>query len=160
MTYTLIYDASTQPFREWWFAAGLVAAGVWVVALQALLRRYRITGVIPLDGRLGALVLCAAVAGAALFTGATYGPFAALQSELRAGHARTVEGVVGHLRLGDPGGFEVTDGAGTVHTYAYSDHQLTPGYHRSGRSDEALRDGAYVRVADVGGHIARLEAAR
>ena len=72
-----------------------------------------------------------------------------------------VEGVVYDLPQGTPkdvdGRSWVVESGKTAHWYRYDSSPLTVGYRRSAPGTGGLRDGAHVRIADVGGRIARLE---
>lgn len=81
-----------------------------------------------------------------------------LQNALANGRYDVVEGPVQNFVPGDRGGhrdesFSVTAG-GTTYLYRYSSSMDEPGFHRSAGP---MRAGMHVRIADVDGHIARLE---
>jgi hypothetical protein len=46
------------------------------------------------------------------------------------------------------------------HSYEYSDFEVTQGFNNTQSHGGPMRDGLRVRIADVGGRIARLEIAR
>lgn len=81
-----------------------------------------------------------------------------LQKALSDGRYDIVEGPVRNFVPGDRGGhqdesFSVVTG-GTTYSYRYRSSMHEPGFHRSAGP---MRAGIHVRIADVGGHIARLE---
>jgi hypothetical protein len=54
----------------------------------------------------------------------------------------------------------VVESGDVAHWYRYDGSRLAVGYRRAGPGDGGLRDGARVRLADVGGRVARVEVAR
>jgi hypothetical protein len=93
-----------------------------------------------------------------------YAQHARLRAALRGGGYTTVEGVVhdfvapGDERL--PRRQLLVESGPEAHWYPYALSRLSPGYRRPSPRGGGLRDGARVRIADVGGVIARLEVAR
>ena len=75
-----------------------------------------------------------------------------------------VEGVVYDRPSGTPKDVEgaswVVEAGPTAHWYRYDRSPLAVGYRRSAPGTGGLRDGARVRIADIGGRIARLEVER
>lgn len=81
-----------------------------------------------------------------------------LRTALESGEYTVVEGAVTGFERGDRGGhrderFTVISG-GRPYTYAYRSSHSEPGFHES---HGPIREGMHVRIADVGGYIARLE---
>jgi hypothetical protein len=81
-----------------------------------------------------------------------------LRSALESGAYTVVEGEVTEFERGDRGRhrderFSVVSG-GRRYTYAYRSSSYEPGFHES---HGPIREGMHLRIADVGGHIARLE---
>jgi hypothetical protein len=79
------------------------------------------------------------------------------------GHFTTVQGVVVDFVPGDPDdhvreSWAVVDDSGR-HDYAYGPATIAPGFDRTQPHGGPIRAGLRVRVADVDGHIARLEVA-
>jgi hypothetical protein len=156
-TYHVVYDAVAARFPGWWVAAvGVPAAALGV----ALLRRPARSRRVELLGLLLAIFggTWAVVTGVGL-----YAQHARLRAALRSGAYTPVEGVVydgdeGATGRPAAGSWRVDDGR-TAHWYRYSGSPFTAGYRRP-RAGGAVTGGARVRIADVGGRIARLEVAR
>ncbi|WP_440901042.1 hypothetical protein [Actinosynnema sp.] len=83
-----------------------------------------------------------------------------LRDALESGDFTVVEGHVQAFQRGDRGGHQeerftvVSDGR--RYTYEYKSSNLEPGFHES---HGPIREGFFVRIADVDGQIARLEIA-
>jgi hypothetical protein len=83
---------------------------------------------------------------------------ARLRSALADGSFALVEGVVYDDPPGDAGGPSwVVESGARAHWYRYGRAWWTAGYQRRAPGTGGLRDGSRVRIADVGGRIARLE---
>jgi hypothetical protein len=83
-----------------------------------------------------------------------------LRDALETGDFTAVEGHVREFQRGDRGGhkeerFTVVSN-GRRYTYAYTSSNWEPGFRQS---HGPIREGFFVRIADVDGHIARLEIA-
>jgi hypothetical protein len=83
-----------------------------------------------------------------------------LRDALDTGDYTEVEGHVREFQRGDRGGhrderFTIVSN-GRRYTYGYSYSRRVPGFHES---HGPIREGLFVRIADVDGHIARLEIA-
>jgi hypothetical protein len=81
-----------------------------------------------------------------------------LRTALESGEYTVVEGAVTEFERGDRGGhsderFTVIS-SGRPYTYAYRSSHAEPGFHES---HGPIREGMHLRIADVGGYIARLE---
>jgi hypothetical protein len=91
--------------------------------------------------------------------------YAMVSVRLRTGHYTEVEGVIEDFTPGDPAGhgaesWTVEQGGRRFH-YSYSPFRgFGVGYDHPTPPHGPLHDGAHVRLADVGGHIARLEVAQ
>jgi hypothetical protein len=88
---------------------------------------------------------------------------ASLMLRLARGHFVTVQGVVVDFIPGDPDdhvreSWAILDERGR-HAYAYGPAAVAPGFDRTQPHGGPIRAGLRVRVADVDGHIARLEVA-
>src|SRR5215204_3432702 len=149
--YEVIYDAAQVRFPA------------WPVALTGGLGAYfRRRGVRSTIGQ--TIVTSAIIFGVSwtlLVGGGLYAQHGQLQRALREGTFVRVEGIVYDR---PPGGAEdaegpswVVDAGGTAHWYRYDRSPLAVGYRRSAPGTGGLRNGARVRIADIGGRIARLE---
>jgi hypothetical protein len=90
----------------------------------------------------------------------TFSEYWQLQQALHSGDFEIVEGKVLNFVPMPPGGhprerFEVNG-----HRYEYSDFAITAAFNNSQYHGGPIREGRQVRIADVGGKIARLEIAR
>ena len=99
-----------------------------------------------------------------LVGGGLYAQHGQLQRALREGSFVPVEGIVhdepsGRARDTDGASWVVEAGT-TAHWYRYDRSPLAVGYRRSAPGTGGLRDGVRVRIADIGGRIARLEVER
>lgn len=107
------------------------------------------------------LRMAAGFAGMAIMTGLLgFLEHARVRRALERGDYTVVEGTVTEFARGDRGGhrderFSVRSG-GRIHTYRYRSSMGAPGFHQS---HGPVRAGLRVRIADVDGAIARLEAA-
>jgi hypothetical protein len=79
------------------------------------------------------------------------------------GHYEAIEGTVEAFTPGDPGDHQEETWTVTVdgvpHTYSYSPSRLTPGFRLTAGNGGPIHAGLQVRLAEVAGHIARLEVA-
>jgi hypothetical protein len=82
-----------------------------------------------------------------------------LRNALLAGDYSLVEGVVANFKPALPEGHADEEFDVDGRHYAFSDYVVTAGYHRSRSHGGVFREGLRVRIADVGGRIARLEVA-
>ena len=157
----IVYDAASVWFPSWplpllGLVAGLVGLGLFGYVGGA--RR----GVAALRLLATALVVFgpawALVVGTALFA-----QHARLRTALRAGSFTPVEGVVYDRPSGSSGGSAqawVVESGERAHWYRYDASRLSAGYRRRAPGDGGVRNGDSVRIADVGGRIARLEIVR
>jgi hypothetical protein len=157
--YRVIYDAAQLPFPAWPVAAiGLVVAFAGV-GLGAYFRRRGVR-----SSAASMVVTSAVIFGVSwslLVGGGLYAQHGQLRSALRDGSFVRVEGVVfdsppGAARDVNGRSWVVESGA-TAHWYRYDRSALAVGYRRSAPGTGGLRDGSRVRIADIGGRIARLE---
>jgi hypothetical protein len=93
--------------------------------------------------------------------GGLYAQHGQLRSALAERSYVAVEGVVYDSPQGAAkdvdGKSWVVESGRTAHWYRYDSSPLSVGYRRSAPGTGGLRDGARVRIADVGGRIAKLE---
>jgi hypothetical protein len=160
MDYRIEFDMAEAGYRYGWFPlAGVGIAAIGVIQLlwrrrhpdprRSWWRRFEP----PFTVAFGAFVAGVTFAG-------TYWEYRELVSALENRDYTVVEGVVhnfvpmpyeGHAH-------ESFDVAG--HHYEYSDFMVTEGFNNTQSHGGPIRDGLRVRIADVGGRIARLEIAR
>jgi hypothetical protein len=167
MSYLLVFDArSVRPVTSATIAPLALLALVCVVLLVAGRRGWLYAGREGAHSR-GALTLAGA-AGLILISIAAFvevflkqGQHDRLVEALHTGSYTSVEGVVEDFVPGDAGGH--TDESWTVRSggrrykYSYRWSMDVPGFHQSAGP---IRGGLRVRIADVDGHIARLEIGR
>jgi hypothetical protein len=159
LRYRLIYDAPTAGYTDWWFpAVGLVLLVVFGAALYRHHSGTPVRHVWVLYVGVPFLLLWVTIAAAA-----TYGNYARLRDRLRAGEFTTVEGIVQDFQPSDAGDHRTERWAvmsgGRLYHYEYVPSRLTPGFRQTVVHGGPIRPGLRVRIADVDGHIARLEIA-
>ena len=159
VAYRVIYDAAQLRFPAWPVASVGLAVALAGVGLGAYLRRRGIT-----SAPARAVVTSAIIFGVSwslLVGGGLYAQHERLRSALAERSYVAVEGVVYDSPQGPAkdvdGKSWVVESGRTAHWYRYDSSPLSVGYRRSAPGTGGLRDGARVRIADVGGHIARLE---
>lgn len=158
-TYHVIYDAARVRFPAWPVASvGLLVAALGV-GLGAYFRQRGVTS--PAARTFVTSAIIFGVSWALLVGGGLYAQHGQLRSALAEGSIVRVEGVVydsppGAEKDGDGRSWVVESGT-TAHWYRYDRSPLAVGYRRTAPGTGGLRDGARVRIADIGGRIARLE---
>jgi hypothetical protein len=161
-TYQVIYDAAAIRFPAWPVASvGLLVAAIGV-GLGAYLRQRAVTSAVARTAVTSAIIF--GVSWALLVGGGLYAQHGQLRSALEEGSVVRVEGTVydsppGAARDADGKSWVVESGT-TAHWYRYDSSPLAVGYRRAAPGTGGLRDGARVRIADVGGRIARVEVER
>jgi len=157
--YRVIYDAAQLRFPAWPVASVGLAVAALGVGLGAYFRR---RGVTSAPGRV--LVTSAIIFGVSwslLVGGGLYAQHGQLRSALRDGSFVRVEGVVYDSPPGAAKDAEgrswVVESGKVAHWYRYDRSPLAVGYHRTQPGMGGLRDGSRVRLADIGGRIARVE---
>ena len=157
--YDVIYDATRIRFP----ALSIALVGLAIAAVGVGLGAYfRSRGVKSTAAQ--TLVTSAIIFGVSwtlLVGGGLYAQHSQLQRALREGSFVRVEGIVYDQPPGGAKDVEgpswVVDAGGTAHWYRYDRSPLAVGYRRSAPGTGGLRNGARVRIADIGGRIARLE---
>ncbi len=158
-TYQVIYDAARIRFPAWPVASvGLLVAAIGI-GLGAYLRQRAVTSTVARTAVTSAIIF--GVSWALLVGGGLYLQHGQLRSALAEGSVVHVEGIVcdsppGAARDADGKSWVVESGT-TAHWYRYDSSPLAVGYRRAAPGTGGLRDGARVRIADVGGRIARVE---
>jgi hypothetical protein len=158
-TTQVLYDASRSLFPAWPVATvGLVVAAAGV-GLGAYFRSRGVRSSVAQTVVTSAIIF--GVSWSLLVGGGLYAQHSQLRRELKEGSVVRVEGVVYDsppgASQGENAGSWVVESGTTAHWYHYDRSPLAVGYRRSGPGTGGLRDGARVRIADVGGRIARLE---
>jgi hypothetical protein len=160
MTNEVVYDAAQLAFPAWPVALVGLAVAAAGVGLGAYFRWRTIESAIAKMTVTSAIIF--GVSWALLVGGGLYAQHNQLRRELADGSFVRVEGVVYDNppanKLEDPQGDSWVVEVGQVaHWYRYDSSPLAVGYHRTGPGTGGLRDGTKVRIADIGGRIARVE---
>jgi len=158
-TYRVIYDAAQLPFPAWPVAAVGLAVAIAGAGLGAYLRRRNVTS--PVTRTIVTSAIIFGVSWSLLVGGGLYAQHGQLRSGLREGSFVPVEGVVYDSPRGPADGIVkgswLVESGNTAHWYRYDRSPLAVGYRRTAPGTGGLRDGSRVRIADIGGRIARLE---
>ena len=159
VAYHVVYDAAQVRFPAWPVASVGLAVALAGVGLGAYLRRRGITSAAARTVVTSAIIF--GVSWSLLVGGGLYAQHGQLRSALDEKSFVSVEGVVYDSPQGGAkdvnGKSWVVESGTTAHWYRYDGSPLAVGYCRSAPGTGGLRDGARVRIADVGGRIARLE---
>ena len=159
VTYRVVYDAAQLRFPAWPVASVGLAVALAGVGLGAYLRRRGIASAAPRTVVTSAIIF--GVSWSLLVGCGLYAQHAQLRSALAERSYVAVEGVVYDSPQGPAkdvdGKSWVVESGKTAHWYRYDSSPLSVGYRRIAPGTGGLRDGARVRIADVGGRIARLE---
>jgi hypothetical protein len=158
-TSRVIYDAAQLRFPAWPLATlGLVVAATGV----GLGVYFRLRGVSSAPAR--SVVTSAIIFGVSwtlLVGGGLYLQHGQLRRALSEGSYVRVEGVVYDSPAGSArdaaGASWVVESGNVAHWYRYDRSPIGIGYRRAAPGTGGLRDGMRVRIADLGGRIARLE---
>lgn len=151
--YQLVFDVTNTSYDKWWLGAiGLMFMVIGVLLVrqaqtdQESPRRTR---------RSGWFVILFSSIWAVLATWATYHQYATLTRAMRERTYVVAEGIVTDFKQDKRESFTVAG-----RTYGYSSHVVTSGFSQTARQGGPIRNGLRVRIADVNGHIARLEIQR
>jgi hypothetical protein len=157
LTYHTVYDLAANAYSPWRLGLAFLICAVALIAWRKLLRaqgavRHWII-------RAGILIVAALAVVAATYEPAGRGQ---LKEALDHGTYQTVEGVVSDYTVGDPAHrvpehFTV-EGKDASH-YTFIMRSNSPGYHALQSTASAIHKGDCVRLAVVGGAIARVEIA-
>lgn len=154
-----MYDAAMVRLPGWPLAAAglVVALAGWLLGLMAPASRRSARGALALRVTRVSMLLLGA--GWSIFIGvALLAQHMRLQGALREGAFTVVEGVV-HDRPGGASGEQhwMVDTEEGAHWYRYERSPLAAGYIRRGPGTGGVANGTRVRIAEVGGRVARLE---
>ena len=163
VAYEVIYDAARLRFPAWPVASVGLAVAALGVGLGAYLRRRAVTSAVARTVVSSAIIF--GVSWALLVGGGLYAQHDQLRQALREGSYVRVEGLVYDRPPGASKDVEgpswVVEAANQVaHWYRYDGSPLVVGYRRNGPGTGGIKDGSRVRIADIGGRIARLEVQR
>jgi hypothetical protein len=171
LEYRVVYDARTDSVISWgvlWMGLAISTVG-WVVRITGRKGEKRGGREFEVgrgekwsakDVRLfGTAIWMLAFLVTCLIAGTEYSGAARLRRALADGAYAEVEGIVTDFRATPSRESEswVVESGGARHRYEYSASELASGYQRTQREGGAIRNGIRVRIADVGGVIARLE---
>lgn len=152
LNYQTVYDATSAHTTLWLFLWISMVVGTIVIT-----RKVRQNGLGTFEiGKIvfGACVLLALVSAVMLYD-------YRMARALRSGRFTLVEGVVANFQPSNghvEESWEV-ESKGQVHRFHYLDDNITPGFRKTQYNGGPIRAGLRVRIADVDGHIARLEIA-
>jgi hypothetical protein len=160
--YEVVYDAARLPFPAWPVALLGLAVAAAGVGLGAYFRRRGIGSALARTVVSSAIIF--GVSWALLVGGGLYAQHNQLRQALQEGSFVRVEGLVHDRPSGVSKDVEgpswVVEAGRVAHWYRYDSSLLSVGYRRSGPGSGGITDGARVRIADIGGRIARLEVER
>ncbi|MBI2803952.1 MAG: hypothetical protein HYX68_03105 [Planctomycetes bacterium] len=149
MNYELVFDAAEAGYRYWWFPAfGLIGLAVGF-AFFIFGRKWA-----------GVVVFGFALLWTTISFVGTFAEFWQMRQALHAGDFEVVEGKVVEFvpmpKSGRPHESFKVNG----HRYEYSDFLISAAFNNTQSHGGPIREGLQVRIADIGGKIARLEIAR
>ena len=161
--FEVIYDAARLRFPAWPVASIGLAVAAAGVGLGAYLRRRANPSTIARTFVSSAIIF--GVSWAVLVGGGLYAQHEQLRRALEEGSYVRVEGLVYDrppvANKDVEGPSWVVEAANQVaHWYRYDRSLLAVGYTRSGPGAGGIKNGARVRIADIGGRIARVEIER
>ena len=152
LNYQTVYDATSAHTTLWLFLWIAIVVGTLV-----LTRKLRQNGLETVEiGKIvfGTCVLLAFVSPVMLYD-------YRMARAIRSGRFTLVEGVVANLQPSNghvEESWEV-ESKRQVHRFHYLDDNITPGFRNTEYNGGPIRAGLHVRIAEVDGHIARLEIA-
>ena len=160
--FAVIYDAASLPFPGWPVAAAGALVAAIGVGIGAYGRRRRSEA--PMARVLATSAIVFGASWALLVGGGLYAQHAQLRDALGEGSFVRVEGIVHDRPPGSSrdqvGPSWVVESGEVAHWYRYDRSPLSVGYRRSGPGTGGITNGARVRIADMGGRIARVEVER
>lgn len=152
MNFETVFDVTRDGFRAWWAFAPF--AGVGAIGLVVSMTRHRALR------RTGRVIGAVGVLLAIFVEFATYSDYRGLKLALMQERFTTVEGTVGDFVPGGADGHPPESFCVSSHCYSYSPAMISAGFNRVSGRGGPVRSGQTVRIADVGGRIARLEIER
>jgi hypothetical protein len=162
LAYEVLYDAARLRFPGWPVAAVGLAVAALGAGLGAYIRQRGSTSPLARTAATSAVVFGAS--WALLVGGGLYAQHAQLRSALEEGSFVRVDGIVYDRPSGAAKDMEgpswVVEAGEIAHWYRYDSSPLSVGYRRSAPGTGGISNGARVRIADVGGRIARVEVER
>ena len=156
MTYRVVFDVAEHGYRTWWFAL----PGVLLIVIAGVLLAIARTKLSDRDRRaapVAAVVLIfAGLAWVIPNFEDTHSEYLELTDGLRSKHFDSVEGRVTDFVPAGPGGNPSEHWSVRGHRYEVNRSRVTSAFNTPGM----VRSGDSVRIADIGGAIARLEVVR
>jgi len=160
MEYRVVFDVTEAGYRYWW--GPLIGTAIAVIGVLRILLRRRHPGSRTSGWRRYEpefMLVFGAFAATSMFL-VTYTQYRELVAALERREYVVVEGVVhdfvpGPLSEHPMESFEVAG-----HRYKYSNAMVQEGFNNTQSHGGPMREGLRVRIADVGGRIARLEIAK
>jgi hypothetical protein len=143
--YRLLFDLAQAGFRTWWAFVPFFAVGALLVQVGVVMKRPRFAW---FGAASGVLLGCIAEI-------ATFREYRRLQSALRAGAFEVVEGVVTDFTPRGRDGHPPESWHVASRRYKLEPAAISNGFDKAG----VVHPGQRVRIADVDGHIVRLEVA-
>ena len=153
--YRLVYDVARAGYADWYFPGIGVALLVAALASARFRRKHALERSPRADRLLYGFLACWIIGAFA----ATYGSYRSMRKALQSGRFTVVEGRVRGYRWRDPDQLWEVESGGRVYRYAYKCAALSPGSGRLPLPNVPIHEGVQLRIADVGGSIARLEVA-
>jgi hypothetical protein len=161
MKYELVFDVAEAGYRQWWVPATMLF--LLVVWLGVAVFRHIANSPQPLGWR-GWLYYLSSGFFVFLFVvsfAVTFSDYWHLREALRTGNYEVVEGKVTKFVPEPAEGHAVMEKfVVNGHRYEYSYWVVTAGFNNTQSHGGPMCEGLLVRIADVGGEIARLEIAR
>jgi hypothetical protein len=162
VTYEVVYDAARLAFPAWPVAALGLAVAAAGAGLGAYVRRRGVASA-PVRMAVSSAIIFG-VSWALLVGGGLFAQHGQLRRALEEGNFVRVEGLVYDRPSGAAKDMEgaswVVEAGQVAHWYRYDRSPLSVGYRRAAPGTGGIRDGARVRIADIGGRIARIEVER
>ncbi len=149
MRFETVFDVTRAGFRTWWAFApfvGVAAIGLVVSAVGAGALR-----------RMGQVCAVVAILFAIIAEYAAYRDYQRLKLAVEQQRFTSVEGTVVDFVPGGSDGHPPESFCVSGHCYSYSPAMISADFNRVSGRGGPVRAGQTVRIADVGGRIARLE---
>lgn len=161
MHYVTVFDAASDPLRNWWFPALGLSLAVVGTAMMFIPRFQKFRGLrgSGLVG-LGAVFASFSVLWTSL---ASFGMVAVnltAQREVKSGACTVVEGAVTDFHPMPEDGHPPENFSLNGVRFEYSDFNITGGFNNTASHGGPIRQGLPVRICYLDGEILRLEVAR